>query len=93
MNFDSSVLGRVSSRTRETRPGGFVVGPRRGHQQDLRHPIGIGRAVSRHGSAVRGAPAMQLHRGERFPERGGVPLVGWESPAGGTAEGHFRTSG
>jgi len=93
MNPDRSVLGRISSRTREARPGGFVAGPWREHQQDLWHSIGIGRAVSRHGSAVRGAPTMQLHRGEWFPERGSVPPVGRQSPAGGAAEGDLRTSG
>lgn len=87
------ISGRVSSRTRETRPGGFVVGPRRGHQQDIRHPVGTDRVVPGHGSAVRGAPAMQLHRGERLPERGGVPPVWWQSPAGGAAESGLRTSG
>lgn len=75
-NPTSPVSGRVPSRTREARPGGLAARPRCQLQQDLRHPAGADRVVSRHGRAVRGASAMQLYRGARLSERGGVPPVG-----------------
>lgn len=87
------ISGRVSSRSREARPGGFAVGPRCWFQQDLRHPAGAGRVVSRHGRTVCGASAMQLHRGARLPERGGVPPVGRQSPVSRAVEGGLRAPG
>lgn len=85
----SRIAGRVSSRSRKARSGRFAAGPRRGHQQDLWHSAGASRVVPRHGRTVRGASTMQLHRDSRFPERGGVPSVGRQSPTGGAAEGGF----
>lgn len=85
----SRIAGRVSSRSRKTRSGRFAAGPRHGHQQDLWHSAGASRVIPRHGRTVRGASTMQLHRDSRFPERGGVPSVGRQSPAGGAAEGGF----
>lgn len=92
-NPTSPVSGRIPSRTREARPGGLAARPRCRLQQDLRHPAGADRVVPRHGCAIRGASAMQLHRGTRLPERGGVSPVRRQSSAGRTIESCLRAAG